>query len=282
MSGAEFFRYPAGNWCTSVANTACPGYRRFVALSEGVLPPDDARRKPAHALAGRVALTSFFVDRPDSSWTDAEIWDVLQAVEACASWLMQQASRYGTALEVRSDSLYYHTSDAREEVVPIGFATAGGQTVPVEALSAGAALALATYWVHQLGFADVVRFLGHVQRSVEVDSWVVLFHLREAGRSFAVPADISLHRCVELAICYPQNAVLRRGLHGPVRPRPALYAHELLHLFGATDKYDVISLHDFAPGSVTERDIMRTGSRRLERLRIDPLTAAEIGWPTGD
>ncbi len=27
---------------------------------------------------------------------------------------------------------------------------------------------------------------------------------------------------------------------------------------------------------------MRTGSRRLERMRIDPLTAAEIGWPTGE
>jgi hypothetical protein len=31
---------------------------------------------------------------------------------------------------------------------------------------------------------------------------------------------------------------------------------------------------------VTERDIMRCSSRRLKQMQIDPLTAAEIGWPT--
>jgi hypothetical protein len=281
MSSGKFLRDGAtGQWCVSVANPECPGYRRFVALSDGVSPPDDADVKPAQALAGRVALVSFFVDRPDSSWVDAEICDIFRAVGVCANWLTRQASRYRTNLETRSDSLYYHTSDSREELVPIGFQTVAGRMVPVEAQSAAETLALPSYWVHRLGFADIVRFMGHVQRSVDADSWVVLFHPREAGRSFAVPAYLSLHRCVELAICYPQNAGVRRVLRGPLHPNPAVYAHELLHLFGATDKYDVVSLEDFPCGSVTECDIMRVSSRRLKQLRIDPLTAAEIGWPT--
>jgi hypothetical protein len=66
------------------------------------------------------------------------------------------------------------------------------------------------------------------------------------------------------------------------RSDPVTYAHELLHLFGASDKYDVSSLQGFPAGSVTERDIMRTGRRRLDRLRIDPLTAEEIGWNQGE
>lgn len=269
-----------GKWCLSVANQACPRYRRFVALAEGVAPSNDADVKPARALAGHVALVSFFVDRPGSSWSEPEICDIFGAVEVCADWLTQQASRYNTALTMRSDSLYYHATDPREEVVPIAFQSVAGQMVPVEAVNAASALAAPTYWVHRLGFADIVRFMGHVQRSVDADSWVVFFHPREAGRSFAVPAHRSLHRCVELAVCYPQYAILRSGVHGPFRQDPAVYAHELLHLFGATDKYDVTSLEVFPSGSVTERDIMRSGSRRLQRMRIDPLTAAEIGWPT--
>jgi hypothetical protein len=268
------------DWCTWVANEACPAYRRFVALGEGVPPPDDAEVKPALALADRVALVSFFVDRPESSWTDAEICEVLGAVEECARWISEQASGYGVGLEVFSDPLYYHASDPREHLVPIGFQTAGGRTVPVEAESAAQCVALASYWPPRLGFADIVRFFGHIERSIDADSWAVLFHPREAGRSYALPAKLSLHPCVELVVCYPQHAVLRGEVEGPLRPSPAVYAHEVLHLFGASDKYDTISLKDFPSRSVTDRDIMRCRNWRLKRLRIDPLTAAEIGWPT--
>ena len=45
--------------------------------------------------------------------------------------------------------------------------------------------------------------------------------------------------------------------------------HELLHLFGATDKYGR-SLRDVPPGTVTSRDVMRLSETRLSRLRIDP------------
>ena len=54
-------------------------------------------------------------------------------------------------------------------------------------------------------------------------------------------------------------------------------AHEFLHLFGATDKYNV-SLDAFPRGTVTDRDIMRLTSERLSRLRIDLGTATEVGW----
>ena len=56
-----------------------------------------------------------------------------------------------------------------------------------------------------------------------------------------------------------------------------MIAHEVLHLFGASDKYGV-PLDSFRSGQVTHRDIMRMDARRLERLRVDPLTASEVGW----
>jgi hypothetical protein len=53
--------------------------------------------------------------------------------------------------------------------------------------------------------------------------------------------------------------------------------HEFLHLFGASDKYGT-PLATFPRQSVTSRDIMRLDHDRLSRLRIDALTAREIGW----
>ena len=53
--------------------------------------------------------------------------------------------------------------------------------------------------------------------------------------------------------------------------------HELFHLFGASDKYG-IPLRSFPPKSVTDRDVMRLDSETLSRLRVDPATAAEVGW----
>ena len=61
------------------------------------------------------------------------------------------------------------------------------------------------------------------------------------------------------------------------RTDPVTVVHELLHLFGATDKYGQ-ALRSFVPGSVTSRDVMRLNEERLSRLRVDALTAFEVGW----
>jgi hypothetical protein len=63
---------------------------------------------------------------------------------------------------------------------------------------------------------------------------------------------------------------------------PDCYPKDAIFGFGATDKYDVVSFEGFPAEAVTERDVMRLGYRRLKQLRIDPLTAAEIGWPTDE
>ena len=64
---------------------------------------------------------------------------------------------------------------------------------------------------------------------------------------------------------------------GPPFTDPVTIVHEVLHLFGASDKYGV-PLRSFAPKSVTHREVMRLDEESLIRLRIDPLTAREIGW----
>jgi len=64
---------------------------------------------------------------------------------------------------------------------------------------------------------------------------------------------------------------------GPPFADPVTIVHELLHLFGASDKYNV-PLARFPDRSVTDRDVMLLQYNSLGRLRIDPLTAEELGW----
>jgi hypothetical protein len=95
----------------------------------------------------------------------------------------------------------------------------------------------------------------------------------------AIPADLTELIGVSLALCYAREANFPEPLRRPPFTDPVTVVHELLHLFGATDKY-ALPLDAFPPGSVTSRDVMRLDSSRLDRLRIDRATAAEIGWTT--
>jgi hypothetical protein len=80
-----------------------------------------------------------------------------------------------------------------------------------------------------------------------------------------------------LAVCYAREASFTEPVVRAPGPDPVTFVHELLHLFGATDKYGV-PLSEFPPGAVTACDVMRLDRTRLARLHVDPLTAAEIGW----
>jgi hypothetical protein len=112
---------------------------------------------------------------------------------------------------------------------------------------------------------------------VEADLRVWLIHHRRAGRSFAIPPDESDLPGVSVAICYARETSLPEPLTARPYADPITYVHELLHLVGAEDKYDV-PLGSFPARSVTERDVMRLDETSLSRMRIDPRTAAEIGW----
>jgi hypothetical protein len=92
-----------------------------------------------------------------------------------------------------------------------------------------------------------------------------------------VPLDQTDLEGVSLAFCHARQANFTEPLIRPPAPRAAVLAHEVLHLFGAEDKYGWPLSH-FRAGGVTDSDVMRLESERLGDLRVDPLTAAELGW----
>jgi hypothetical protein len=148
---------------------------------------------------------------------------------------------------------------------------------PFERDAVTKALASASRAATELGFQDAVAMVSAINPRVHADARVWLLHPRQAGHSLAVPLDDTLLAGVSLAVCYAREANFPEPLGGPPFTDPVTIVHELLHLFGASDKYGV-PLHSFPPRSVTHREIMRLDESSLLRLQIDPLTAEEIGW----
>jgi hypothetical protein len=265
------------------ANPVSPRFRRFERLREIPGEPGRVDRLPADgpALLGRVALISVFVGRDGSGWSDDEIARGLGAVERAGLWIERQAKLRAVPVNLGLADVYFRVQDDEVDAVEVAFGAEGDDVGPMEAHASTKAVILASRAAAALGFADVVDLVGKVGPRVIADARVWLFHVRRSGRSLAIPALESEIPGVGLALCYSREASFPEPLKQPARVDPVTVAHELLHLFGASDKYGV-ARESFSPGSVSHRDIMRLNQDRLDRMAIDPLTASEIGWVGGD
>ena len=228
-------------------------------------------------LRGRVVLVSMFVGADGRWWTDSEIARQLDALERAARWMEKQAGRYGVEVGVGVADVYFSVEGEATPDVAIGFEREGVDFGPYEQGSAVRALTLMSRAAAELGFHDAVDFVQEIRARLPDSTPVWLLHVRQAGRSMAVPLDLTELEGVSLALCFAREASFTEPISRPPVPDAATLAHEILHLFGASDKYGT-PLESFAPGAVTHRDIMRLDYDRLEQLRVDPLTARELGW----
>jgi len=228
-------------------------------------------------LRGRVVLVSMFVGADGRWWTDSEIARQLDSLERAGRWMEKQAGRYGVELGVGLADVYFSVEGEATPDVAIGFAPEGIDFGPYEQGSAVRALTLMSRAAAELGFHDAVDFVREIRARLPDATPVWLLHVRQAGRSMAVPLDLTELEGVSLALCFAREASFTEAISRPPVPDAATLAHETLHLFGASDKYGT-PLGSFAPGTVTHRDIMRLDYDRLEQLRVDPLTARELGW----
>jgi len=263
----------------SVANPVDPRFLRFNAIDRTSDLTRPVRRvSPTRpSLLGRVTLISVFVGRDGKAWTSEEIARGLEAIERAALWIEREAARQEVPVNLAMAETYFEVQDDSEDEVEVAFAIEGDDIGPMEAKATTKAVAAASRAAARLGFLDIVDLVGTIEARVEGDAKVWLVHLRRAGRSLAIPADESEGIGVGLAVGYSKEVSFPEPLQGPGRVDPTTVAHELLHLFGATDKYGQ-PLRSFAVGTVSSGDIMRLNHDRLSRMTIDPLTAREIGW----
>jgi hypothetical protein len=260
-------------------NARDPRFRRFLRVEPAAEAPSPwpAAAGDTPPLLGRVVLVSMFLGQEGAGWSDDEVAAAHKALLRAGGWIEREAIRWGVAVNIELADTYFAAEAAIREEVEVEFAPEWDHFAPVEAGRVAKVLADASRAAARLGFADVADLIARIDPRLRADERVWLLHLRRAGQSIAVGEADSGLPGVNLAVCYAREANLPERLAGPPFADPVTFVHELLHLFGATDKYDR-PLRSFPRGSVTERDVMRLDVESLPRLRIDPLTAAEIGW----
>ncbi len=267
----------------SEPNASDPRFRRFVARERSV----ESHLEPQHGtpiappLLGRVVLISVFIGRDGQDWSDLEVARAHAAMLRAGAWIEREAIRWHTRVNIELAETYFVVNDEQTQDVEIGFAHRGEEIQPFETDAVTKALKSASRAATQLGFDDAVALFAEINSRVRADARVWLLHPRQAGHSLAVPLDETPLAGVSLAVCYAREANFPEPLGGPPFTDPVTIVHEVLHLFGATDKYGV-PLRSFAPRSVTNREVMRLDETSLIRVRIDPLTAREIGWLAGE
>jgi hypothetical protein len=261
-------------------NAVDPRFGRFLSVDrdEGALPKVPALDKHLPALLGRVVFVSVFVGDRDREWSDAEIAKAHQFLTKAGAWIEREAARWGAPVNADLADTYLSVAGEEEDdPVELVFLPEGEAEAPHDAHAILKALAGLSRSAAGLGFSDAAELTARVNARIAADHRVWLVHRLRSGRSFAVPADESGLPGVTLAICYANEESFPGPLTGPPYVDPTTVVHEVLHLFGASDKYGV-SLATFPPGSMTERDVMCLNFDALSRLRVDPLTAVEIGW----
>lgn len=260
-----------------IPNSFDPELLRFERFEDEPPRPAAVDRPAAEALLGRVLVVSLFVGRFGRPWSDSEIAATFRALGRAAQWIEREALRWQATVNVDLAATYFAAEDPDSPDVEVQFVPEGDHVGPFEAHADSKTIASASRAALALGFADIEAMMRAVGRRCQTDAVVWLVHLRAGGRSLAIPGRESPVPGVALAVCYAREASFPEPLDGPPFPDPATFAHEALHLFGATDKYRE-PLRTYPAGLVTRSDIMCLYEDRLSRLRVDRLTAREIGW----
>lgn len=248
--------------------------------------PTPPLRQAFPRLRGRVAVISLFIGRDGKEWSDEEIAKTYRALRRAGEWIEREAIRWGAPVNVDLVDTYFVARDDRpneEMPVPLGGTvsyiryyeeTEHDRYVYRERVDA---LARFSEAARRLGVEDAAELTAKVRARVAADHHVWLLHHRCSGTSMAIPGDLTELPGVTMAVCYARESEVVAPLGGPPFPDPVTFIHELLHLFGAMDRYDQ-PLSAFPAGSVTDRDVMLLEYESLSRLRVDLKTAMEIGW----
>lgn len=214
----------------------------------------------AKLLKGKVRVFHLFVDTPRRKWSDRRS-RIMPLVKQACRWMVRNAENYGVKLSFDHQTI-------------------NSQLVCFEGK-------IPTVENDHAGLSEFEDFLQAQldEHGINVDAedtaapleCCLLVHFAEDfGReAYAVPTY--RHRA-------SRSIPLEYAVVGAWR-NPTIYAHEILHLFGADDfnrfVYNDTSMArewDAQSASVLDRSVMFYGAFRLDRLNVDELTAQCIGW----
>ncbi len=213
----------------------------------------------ANSLEGKNLIYSLFVDTPDAKWTDRDKKKALKNLEIAKEYIEAEAKSYHKKVDLVVDFEEYGdlTGGAR-----INFSLKDGEDYE-EALD-----------------EEIAGWLED-----QIDYEALTKEYKAKGIAMIVFVN---HKGSTYAICYdgvddPQESLVMFA--GEV---PAVYAHEILHLFGAHDLYEDAEYTEEVCEYVKKaypNEIMYTVKDEDGRLNsseiqneLSPITAYHLGW----
>jgi hypothetical protein len=238
----------------------------------------------AKRLAGRCVVFQVFVG---PQWQPEEKRRAQRAVRAACDWLEQQATAHGISLRlITGPEAVCVLESVRRPAHSLTRPDRWHAYCEEEDRARRELEALRPAWEKEL--AQRVA-----QLEEPADNYCLVAHLPHRRTGFAMPArnDLEMERRLEVCACGRKSAA-------------RVYAHELLHLFGApdlyfdpwrvlrpeeaTDDWQKRFEHEIVTGGCEifrlyfSDSIMGSASSNLARLTVDPITARAIGWRGAD
>ena len=220
----------------------------------------------AKVLCGRVFVLSVFVAPRSNPWLPADIELQKQKVFEAEKWLKMQAMRYGKRVEF-VNSAFGSDGSFVDDDMPQTIHSSNAYSYPSEVLV-------------KMRYRSREAFVEWVRTHCHCPQCLAIIFSNTQGRSFASPVSKELHAYdanrYNLECCF-----MYRYLHDPrYETKSADIAHEMLHLFGAWDLYE-LNNNDQARAIKTSEmfpnSIMRTTSNDIWKLQIDEITAWLVG-----
>ena len=229
---------------------------------------------PARSFTGKVLVTYIFVDDGiKTRWSKKTLHRSEQVLNLVQRWHKQQSEAY------KVENLFFEnkffTAKRNPRLKQLSSVSLKTQREKVnEYISA---------IMYGLGEKSLEDFIANQLKIAEADQAVVIFHSNFDERSFArrcgmthkrtqtingVPKVDYFSRCKEEFVMLMSKVERNRWdkLH-------YTQAHEILHLFGADDLYNIKGAGAFAL-----TDIMNFQSKKLDDSDIHPITAYAVGW----
>ncbi|MCB1146346.1 MAG: hypothetical protein KDK38_06050 [Leptospiraceae bacterium] len=221
----------------------------------------------ASELKGKIYSLVLFITDQQDSWTKDEKLLMLEKQNQAQEWLVEQARRYNVDLSFECSGQFGFEEDIALDFVERGTAS-GRESVD---------------WVSKIlyksGYQSTQDLVKWVKDNTECDQIQVIIFTKGKGNGYAMAYANNMSRekyFVEGTMLYEKYN------NGSDKP-PASIAHELLHLYGASDLYKTFRQSAEKEKIARQKypnSIMLKVSYDINELEIDNFTAWAIGWHT--
>ncbi len=220
----------------------------------------------AKVLSGKVYVLSVFVAPYSNPWSIRDIERNKEKVFEAERWLKMQALRYGKHVEF-VNSAFGSDGSFLDNDIPFSSDAPNAYPYPSKVLE-------------KIGFSSSKAFVDWVRTHTDCSQCFAIIFTNTKGRSYASPITIELSRYnpvkfnLECCLIYRYYSVSNKEIY------TTTIAHEILHLFGAWDLYELDD-SDHERSIKTEvmfpNSIMLDSHRDIWETQIDEINAWLVG-----